>query len=296
MIARSRSLPLMVSAVADVGAIGRRETRGGIGQPGAWRTRPPAPTTAEATNAAATRRDDAPPQRSAWQRRGRCRAGRWREARALLQHEQRGGDVGHATPAILGETTLQKRANRRRHLRRERRPVRVDLQHVRERVADVLAVERTRCRSASRTARTRTPRCRCACPPRVPSLAPGPCRPRCRGSRPTPVIIAGEVIVGDVGDARRHRRVSRLPDAPSRARSPAPSPCRPARTLMFAGFRSRWMMPCSCAASSASAICFAIGSASSSGIGPLRDPLGERRRPRPVPSRARARRPTLSRP
>ena len=40
------------------------------------------------------------------------------------------------------------------------------------------------------------------------------------------------------------------------------------RTLMFAGFRSRWMMPCSCAASSASAICFAIGSASSIGIAP----------------------------
>ena len=37
---------------------------------------------------------------------------------------------------------------------------------------------------------------------------------------------------------------------------------------MFAGFRSRWMMPCSCAASSASAICLAIGSASSSGIAP----------------------------
>ena len=47
------------------------------------------------------------------------------------------------------------------------------------------------------------------------------------------------------------------------------------RTLMFAGFRSRWMMPCSCAASSASAICFAIGSASSSGIAPARDPLRE---------------------
>jgi hypothetical protein len=38
------------------------------------------------------------------------------------------------------------------------------------------------------------------------------------------------------------------------------------RTLMFAGLRSRWMIPCSCAASSASAICFAIGSASSIGI------------------------------
>ena len=45
------------------------------------------------------------------------------------------------------------------------------------------------------------------------------------------------------------------------------------RTLMFAGLRSRWMMPCSCAASSASAICFAIGSASSSGNRPARDPL-----------------------
>ena len=40
------------------------------------------------------------------------------------------------------------------------------------------------------------------------------------------------------------------------------------RTLMFAGFRSRWMMPCACAASSASAICRAMGSASSIGIGP----------------------------
>ena len=46
---------------------------------------------------------------------------------------------------------------------------------------------------------------------------------------------------------------------------------------MLAGFRSRWMMPCSCAASSASAICCAIGSASSSGSGPVRDAIGERR-------------------
>ena len=30
------------------------------------------------------------------------------------------------------------------------------------------------------------------------------------------------------------------------------------RTLMFAGFRSRWTIPCSCAASSASAICLAM--------------------------------------
>ena len=42
-----------------------------------------------------------------------------------------------------------------------------------------------------------------------------------------------------------------------------------ARTLMFAGFKSRWMMPCSCAASRASATCFAIGSASSILIAPF---------------------------
>ena len=37
------------------------------------------------------------------------------------------------------------------------------------------------------------------------------------------------------------------------------------------------MIPCSCAASSASAICFAIGSAWSTGKRPGRDPIGERR-------------------
>ena len=35
--------------------------------------------------------------------------------------------------------------------------------------------------------------------------------------------------------------------------------CSVAAILMFAGFRSRWMTRCSCAASSASAICFAMG-------------------------------------
>ena len=71
---------------------------------------------------------------------------------------------------------------------------------------------------------------------------------------------------------RRRRAADPAPSAFARPKSSTftvPS----GRTLMFAGFRSRWMMPCSCAASSASAICLAIGSASSSGIAPLRDPL-----------------------
>ena len=64
---------------------------------------------------------------------------------------------------------------------------------------------------------------------------------------------------------RRSRRVGSIAFAsPKSSTFTVPS----GRTLMFAGFRSRWMIPCSCAASSASAICFAIGSASSSGIAP----------------------------
>ena len=44
-------------------------------------------------------------------------------------------------------------------------------------------------------------------------------------------------------------------------------------TLMLAGFRSRWMMPRSCAYSMASAICLAMASARSIGSGPF-EPLG----------------------
>ena len=62
----------------------------------------------------------------------------------------------------------------------------------------------------------------------------------------------------------RVRRRGRRRPASSALASPKSStftvPSR--RTLMFAGLRSRWTMPCSCAASSASAICRAIGSAS----------------------------------
>ncbi len=81
-------------------------------------------------------------------------------------------------------------------------------------------------------------------------------------------VIAGDVIVGEF-------RGSRVPGPESRVRSIAfanpksntftvPS----ARTLMFCGFRSRCTIPCSCAASSASAICFAMASASESGMPP----------------------------
>ena len=91
---------------------------------------------------------------------------------------------------------------------------------------------------------------------------------------PTPVIIAGDVIVGDaVASMRPPLAGSSAFANPKSSTFTVPS----GRTLIFAGFRSRWMMPCSWAASSASAICFAMGSASSTGIGPSRDAICERR-------------------
>ena len=84
-------------------------------------------------------------------------------------------------------------------------------------------------------------------------------------STPTPVIIAGDVIVGDAVASMVRADVGSSAFArPKSSTFTVPS----GRTFTLAGFRSRWMMPCSCAASSASAICLAIGNASSTGIGP----------------------------
>ena len=82
----------------------------------------------------------------------------------------------------------------------------------------------------------------------------------------TPIpVIAGLVIVGDaVTSALGAEMGSSAFARPKSSTFTVPSD----RSLIFAGLRSRWMIPCSWAASSASAICRAIGRASSSGIGP----------------------------
>ena len=87
-------------------------------------------------------------------------------------------------------------------------------------------------------------------------------------------VIAGVVIVGDCDTLGDDPAAGSIAFArPKSSTFTVPS----GRTLMFAGFRSRWMIPCSCAASSASAICFAIGSASSIGIAPCAMRSRERR-------------------
>ena len=76
-------------------------------------------------------------------------------------------------------------------------------------------------------------------------------------------VIAGDVIVGEFVNVAEGVDSNAFAN-PKSSTFTVPS----GRILMLAGFRSRWMMPGSCAASSASVICRAMGSASSIGIGP----------------------------
>ena len=171
----------------------------------------------------------------------------------IFDLDSRLADGLQPAPRILLETAARAAAAARRVSRpaapassgRSSAPTRARLRSARPR--------RPAGRSASRTARSRTPRCRRACRPACPRACSGTMYAAVPRIIPTPVIIAGR------RDRRRLRRRSTpaplAVPSPSPGRSPAPSPCRRARTLMFAGFRSRWMIPCSCAASSASAIC-----------------------------------------
>ena len=136
----------------------------------------------------------------------------------------------------------------------------------------VVAVERARARRASRRARSRRPRCPRACRPVSRAPARGSCTRRCRAScrrRHRPVRRSSATSRARRRGARSRRRVEFGEPEVQHLHGAV------GRTLMFAGFRSRWMIPWSCAASSASAICRAMASASSSGIAPALQPRGE---------------------
>ena len=79
----------------------------------------------------------------------------------------------------------------------------------------------------------------------------------------TPIWVAAAVSVGDWDGSPSGLGSSALAN-PKSSTFTVPS----SLTFTLAGLRSRWMTPASCAASKASAICLAMGSASSSGIGP----------------------------
>jgi hypothetical protein len=83
--------------------------------------------------------------------------------------------------------------------------------------------------------------------------------------RRTPACVAAWLSVGEVDMSVALKSSSRAFASPKSRTFAAPFGV----IFTLAGFRSRWMMPRSCAYSSASAICFATGSASSRGTGPF---------------------------
>src|SRR2546427_12520932 len=78
-----------------------------------------------------------------------------------------------------------------------------------------------------------------------------------------PVLVGLIVSVGEFAGSKILVSLSNALARPKSSTFTLPS----AVSLMLAGFRSRWMIPFSCAASSASAICRAMGSASASADG-----------------------------
>ena len=169
----------------------------------------------------------------------------------------------------------------------QRRPFRFPFEDV-ERTYRTSCRRRTAARPpASRRARTRTPRCPCACRPPGRAPAPGSCRPACRECvRPR---CRRTSLMVPASDPPRDRRAIGLarPKSSTFARTsldrPSSAPCR----TMLAGFRSRWTMPFSCAASSASAICRAMASACGIGNGAALEAIGQRLALRPVRAPAR---------
>ena len=174
---------------------------------------------------------------------------------------------------ILFQTSPQQSSKEGRSLDRQRVPIGLLRDDECQRVSHVFARKRTLARSASRIGRTRMPICPRVCPPACRAPVLDSCTPPCRASRRPPSSSRAR-------DRRRLRTASiaARPVSIAFANPKSSTFTVPSgRILMFAGFRSRWMIPCSCAASRASAICLAMGSASSIGIGPWRDAVGQRR-------------------
>ena len=137
------------------------------------------------------------------------------------------------------QAPAQHAANVRRRRRREARSSRAIARGSR-RSCPRPSRRRTPCvRRASRRARSRTPRCRCACRPACRAPARGSCTPACRRSGPSS-SVGSEQRSADCDIASAVRRRS------ERLRQPEVEHLHLRRLrviLMLAGFRSRWTMP-----------------------------------------------------
>ena len=173
-------------------------------------------------------------------------------------------DVAEAQLPILLEASLDNQRCPCRHVVGQRRPVRFARQHRCQHVGDVVARKGPTAGQHLVEHRAERPDVGPLVDRRGRAPAPGSCRRRCRAAHRQP-SSRGEVIVGDwVTPEAGAPAASTALARPKSSTLTVPS----GRTLMLAGFKSRWTMPCSCAASRASAIWFASGRASPNGMRP----------------------------
>ena len=117
-------------------------------------------------------------------------------AQHVIELETRVPDIPQASGSLFLEAPSQQFANTAWSLSRQGVPDRIRVHEVGDDIRHRLAAESRSLPSASRTARSRTPRCRRACRRSCRAPAPAPCRRRCRGSCP-PAVMARRVIVGE---------------------------------------------------------------------------------------------------
>ena len=203
---RCRSI---VRAAGPEGVMVVRVTRGGAaGRHGAHSTSTSASPRCE-------RADDGPRQRAPPTAAGHAgRAGAPAASGAPLS---RSSICTRASPIAcnrrLGSFSRQRRSSRRSgggRVGRQRRPVRVRLQHRRQHVRDRLALERAPAREHLEEHAAERPDVGALVDRLARAPAPAPCRPRCRGSRRRRSSSPASVIVGDVGERSIGRGVGSI--------------------------------------------------------------------------------------
>ena len=177
---------------------------------------------------------------------GHGRAGQWR----FVEHEQRRGKIGDAPPGIFFHAAHDERTYRERQVGRQRRPIGLSHQDGGQRIrVTVWTRQKPAGQSASRYSTHPNAQTSVRLSTAFPSLL---------GRH-----VGGRAEDHARGASGRRRRRRRRPTARVRRRCWPSALARPksstftvpsGATLMLAGLRSRWMMPCSCAASRASAI------------------------------------------
>ena len=170
-----------------------------------------------------------------------CRGGRRLrgDVECAFECQAHVADIADALLRVLLEASSQEHDERGRQVAREQTPFRLGANHGRQRVGDVFAGKRTRPRQHLEQHGAECPDVGAAIDRPSPAPAPAPCRRRCRESFPS-LSRGRSASANSMRGRARRARIGSIAFARPKSRTfTTPS----GRILMFAGLRSRWMMP-----------------------------------------------------